>query len=473
MIRVRDGGEAGLDEDPPGDPLVLVLHVDRGQHAVGAHAAQQPDAADPGTGADLDHGLGAARRGEQAQHRAGAGVDAAQADLVGQAAGGLQDDVLGGVRLGELQRLRRRRAERAGCGDDDDLRRRGCAVRNRCTSGMSVERCSSVAHRAVDAISGHWAPGPLDGWSPRIRVILDGGAGARATSGGTDVTDGWNWRQPRPPPAPAPARRQARPGGPTRSTDPWRDPYAPPPWSCRTAAGRHRPAPEPVADPDAPRRLARPGPADLPGHGAARRRRSAARSGYVFAVRGGVGGGRTGSARRRQAAAGRPAARPTRWPAWPSRCCPAWSPSGSTRARIGSGFVVSADGYVITNDHVVEGAGDTAVGDVQRRLHRRRRRWSAATPSPTSPCSRSTETGLHAGRVRRLRRGRGRRPGARLRLAAGPGQHGHRRHRQRPRPHHPGRRRRAARSATTRRSRPTPRSTRATPAARWSTPPAG
>ena len=193
--------------------------------------------------------------------------------------------------------------------------------------------------------------------------------------------------------------------------------------------------------------------------------------GYVFAVRGGVGGPARPSARRRRDAAGR-------------------GPAAAGLARRGGRAGAAQRGHRA-------GAGTGGVSrlrlrGLRRRLrdHQRpRRRRTPATPcrwrSATAPPRRAAvvgqdpesdiavikvaKTGLPPVRVRRLRRDRGRRPGARVRLAAGPGQHGHRRHRQRPRPHHPGRRAGRHRSATTRRSRPTPRSTRATPAARWST----
>ena len=52
------GRDAGLGERLAGQPLVLGLDVDRGQDAVGAHAAQQPEPGDAGAGADLDHRAG-------------------------------------------------------------------------------------------------------------------------------------------------------------------------------------------------------------------------------------------------------------------------------------------------------------------------------------------------------------------------------------------------------------------------------
>ena len=109
--------------------------------------------------------------------------------------------------------------------------------------------------------------------------------------------------------------------------------------------------------------------------------------GYAFAVRGGAG---ADGARRR--ARGRPPALAQRKPeslagvaerVLPSVVTVRVSSLGGTSE--GSGFVVTADGYVITNDHVVAGGTGKAVGGLQRRQHRRRRPSSARTRSRTSP----------------------------------------------------------------------------------------
>ena len=100
MVRARWAGIAGLGEGLLGQPLVLGLDVDGGQDAVGAHAAQQPEAGDAGAGADLDDGAGLEHGGQEAQGGAAAGADRDHADLVGARAGGGEHVVLGDVLLG-------------------------------------------------------------------------------------------------------------------------------------------------------------------------------------------------------------------------------------------------------------------------------------------------------------------------------------------------------------------------------------
>ena len=94
------GGDAGLGERLLGQPLVLGLDVDGGQHAVGAHAAQQPQAGDAGAGADLDDRAGVEDRGEEPQRRTAAGADRDDADLLRAGPGGGEHVVLGDELLG-------------------------------------------------------------------------------------------------------------------------------------------------------------------------------------------------------------------------------------------------------------------------------------------------------------------------------------------------------------------------------------
>jgi putative serine protease PepD len=170
------------------------------------------------------------------------------------------------------------------------------------------------------------------------------------------VTDGRNWRQP---------TRPATPGHPPEPSpwwsdalaDPWRDPHAPAAVVI-PAAPAVGPAPEVVPDPDAPARR-RLGPilaiclvtALLAGA-------LGGTLGYLFAMRG-------------QLPVGTPlGSGPTDAPAAAQRAPESLAgvaervlPSVVTvrvAGAVGSGFVATADGYVITNDHVVEGASGPA-----------------------------------------------------------------------------------------------------------------
>lgn len=201
------------------------------------------------------------------------------------------------------------------------------------------------------------------------------------------MTDGMDWRRPGGTPAPAhppvvggsPAGAPRVPGGEPREPlgtlgrpsspwwsdaldDPWRDPAAPTAVVIRsTAAGAGEP--EPVVDPDAPGRV---GLRPLllislvvallaGGLGGA--------LGYTLAVRGGLGGVPVLGAQSQDAPA-LAQREPESLAGVAERVLPSVVTirvAGVGGTSEGSGFVASVDGHVITNDHVVAGAGRTSV----------------------------------------------------------------------------------------------------------------
>ena len=136
---------------------------------------------------------------------------------------------------------------------------------------------------------------------------------------------------------------------------------------------------------------------------------------------------------------------------------PAPAPDGEPQQRgVGSGFILSADGYVMTNAHVVDGADEVLVTLTDKREFKAK--IIGADKRTDVALVKIEATGLPTVRIGDVNRLQGRRMGDGHRLAVRPGEHRHRRHRQR---------QVSATPATTcRSSRPTWPSTPATPAGR-------
>ena len=263
-------------------------------------------------------------------------------------------------------------------------------------------------------------------------------------------------------PAPPGAGPQPRTSSPWLRYDPWGAPGQP-------LSHPGRPVKTRSAGADPARRR---GPA-RPGRGRRRRRASARTSSATAAST-------TSSCRRPPPRRRRPRPR-TASPASPPARCPAWSPcmsSGGGEQGTGTGFVLDERGHILTNNHVVDPAGDG--GDISVT-------FSGGETAKAEVVGRDSGYDLAVVKVSGVS---GLKPlplgnsdnvqvgdpvvaiGAPFDLARTPSPPASSAPRSGPSPR-AARRATAATSATSTRCRPTPRSTPATPAARWSTPRAG
>ncbi len=168
------------------------------------------------------------------------------------------------------------------------------------------------------------------------------------------MTNGWN--RPDRGPGTGPG---ASPWWSDALADPWRDPHAPAAVVVPAPVSDPATAGEPVADPDvAPSRGLRPVlllclvTAVLAGA-------LGGTLGYVFALRAGLGAGTTLGAPRAPAPSGPVQRPPDSLAGVAGRVLPSVV-TVRVAGAVGSGFVVTADGYVLTNDHVVENATGAA-----------------------------------------------------------------------------------------------------------------
>jgi putative serine protease PepD len=180
------------------------------------------------------------------------------------------------------------------------------------------------------------------------------------------VTDGWNWRQTAGGSPGTPGNPHPPAGSPWWSdarNDPWRDPQAPAAVVLQPGSTGGE-APEPVTNPDLAPRRGLGAVVMIAVLSALLAGALGGALGYAFAVRGGAGGGTTLGA-----APASPPAGAQRPPESLAGVAERLLPSvvtvrvaGGGSSSVGSGFVVTADGYAITNDHVVgEDAGPASV----------------------------------------------------------------------------------------------------------------